>query len=153
MSKASILIFAAFATLLSSCGDESPTNPEKDRYCSGDGKTYSSDESFSYECPDVWCEYTGTLMTHWSYNKGFCKPQVSTPNSSSSAIVSSSSRPRSSSSVRPRSSSATCSPWYMCRCSDKYKFVLEATMKTAACAGLGEQRCAEIVAEEVGCTL
>lgn len=152
MSKASILIFAALATLLSSCGDESPTNPEKDYYCSGDGKTYSSDESFSYECPDVWCEYTGTLMTHWSYNKGFCKPQVSAPNSSSSAIVSSSSRPRSSSSARPRSSSSTCQA-NKCECSLMFKEMLSTSMKSAACAGLGEQKCAESVARQVGCTL
>lgn len=153
MRKASILILAAFATLLSSCGDDqSPTKPKKEYYCNGNYKTYSSEESFFYECPDVWCEYTGSLMSHWFYNQGYCKPQVSTPKSSSSAIVSSSSRPMSSSSARPKSSSSAC-PTTKCECSLMFKDIFSAARKSPACTALGEQRCAESVARQVGCTL
>lgn len=116
---------AAFAVIATSCdsGSTPPSAPkEEGRYCEYN-KNYYNDYNYYNYCPSVLCAYTGYNMTGYDYDSGRCVPPV----------ANSSSTPRSSSSVRPRSSSAACSPWYMCRCSDKYKFVLEETKKVMNC--------------------
>ncbi len=156
MRNASILIFAAFATLLSSCGDDqSPTQPKKEYYCNGNYKTYTSLTDFFNECPDQWCEYTGTLMSHAYYNNGGCKPQVSVPNSSSSAIVSSSSKPRSSSSSRPRSSSSVdVCPTKKCDCTPGFDKIYKEVMGEYTASGMAHSSFAkEEAAKRAGCIL
>lgn len=174
MRKACLL---AFTMLLLSCGGDTPTEPKKDYYCSGNYKTYATYEAYYAECPSMWCTYSNTYMTAY-YFREHCTMENFQRSSSSQVVPSSSSAlpqqyccqydgacyasktvydlnckaPMSSSSPKSSSSVDVC-PTNKCDCNPIYKSTYETMMKSPSYASMGEQYARQRVAQQVGCTL
>lgn len=150
--KRAIVAAVAALSLLASCGEE-PSQPTADTgiMCVNKGKKYDTEYEYYMDCPSEWCKYTKSYMTQNQYKDiGLC-----TPKSSSSAIVSSSSRPRSSSSARPMSSSSVdVCPTKKCDCTPGFDEVYREVMGEYAAIGMAHSSGAKSeAARRAGCTL